>query len=266
MNDVINKKELKKQSRDFRTIANRTLTSDFQMFNNNLKRLLVFIKSNHTIMNYINSCIDNSEVLEPENEYNQVCGTYGCVFENYLSEEEEVAYTFKILEFIVDNNKDCRSYILGYSTSTKYQDKLKGFCDNVIEPFINYIDGNYERIFIEMGMDENAEFKIINNGGQVNIAKDYANINANQINNNDIDLIIKKIKEHIEEIANSEDRLEIIDTSEALQRELKNGKPKKAIIKSFITSLQSKLPNIATAIEVSAAITELINFAQQFLK
>ena len=41
---------------------------------------------------------------------------------------------------------------------------------------------------------------------------------------------------------------------------------KKGRIRSFIASLRSKLPNIGNAIEVTAAITELINFAQGIIK
>ena len=52
LNNLYNKKELKKQSRDFRTIANRTLTSDFQMFNDNLKRLIDYIDNNEIISKY----------------------------------------------------------------------------------------------------------------------------------------------------------------------------------------------------------------------
>ena len=31
---------------------------------------------------------------------------------------------------------------MAYSTSRQYQDKLKGFCDNVVEPLVNHIDSN----------------------------------------------------------------------------------------------------------------------------
>ena len=57
MSELYNKKELKKQSRDFRIISSRTLTSDFQMFGDNLKRLLYFIDNNVIIKKYIESKI-----------------------------------------------------------------------------------------------------------------------------------------------------------------------------------------------------------------
>ena len=51
LSELYDKKELKKQSRDFRTISSRTLTSDFQMFGDNLKRLINFIDNNEIIKN-----------------------------------------------------------------------------------------------------------------------------------------------------------------------------------------------------------------------
>lgn len=266
MSELYNKKELKKQSRDFRTISSRTLTSDFQMFRDNLKRLINFIDNNEIIKKYIDSCISEDDNFKIEDDVNQVCGSYNHIFDSYIDEQQEVSYIYQILKYIVDNNKDCRAYTMAYSTSRQYQDKLKGFCDNVVEPLVNHIDSNYERIFIEMGMDEESKFKIINNGGQVNIAKDDSNINAVQINNSQLDNLVQNVKNKIEDIDDEEIKSEIIDTVEGIQEELKKPEIKKGRIKSFITSLQTKIPSIGTAIEVEAAITELITYAQQFIK
>lgn len=266
MSKLYDKKELKKQSRDFRTIASRTLTSDFQMFGDNLKRLINFIDNNEIIKKYIDSCISENDNFNIEDDVNQVCGSYNNIFDSYIDEQQEVSYIYQILKYIVDNNKDCRAYTMSYSISRQYQDKLKGFCDNVVEPLVNHIDSNYERIFIEMGLDEETKFKIINNGGQVNIAKDDSNINAIQINNSQLDNLIQKVKDKINDIDDEEIKSEIIDTVDGIQEELKKPEIKKGIIKSFISSLQTKLPSIGSAIEVGAAITELITFAQQFIK
>lgn len=266
MNELYDKKELKKQSRDFRTISSRTLTSDFQMFGDNLKRLINFIDNNEIIKKYIDSCISEDDNFKIEDDVNQVCGSYDHIFDSYIDEQQEVSYIYQILKYIVDNNKDCRAYTIAYSPSRQYQDKLKGFCDNVVEPLVNHIDSNYERIFIEMGLDEESKFKIINNGGQVNIAKDDSNINAVQINNSQLDNLVQNVKNKINDIDDEEIKSEIIDTVEGIQEELKKPEIKKGRIKSFITSLQTKIPSIGTAIEVGAAITELITFAQQFIK
>lgn len=266
MNKLYDKKELKKQSRDFRTISSRTLTSDFQMFGGNLKRLINFIDNNEIIKKYIDSCISEDDNFEIEDDVNQVCGSYNYIFDSYIDEQQEVSYIYQILKYIVDNNKDCRTYIMSYSTSRQYQDKLKSFCDNVVEPLVNYIDSNYERIFIEMGIDEESKFEIINNGGQVNIAKDNGKINAVQINDSQLDKLVLNIKSKIDEIEDKETKQEIIDTVEGIQEELKRTELKKGRIKSFISSLNDKLLRIGPTIEVCVAIKELITFAQQFIK
>ena len=197
---------------------------------------------------------------------NQSLAYFTAYCDAWGSKTLSLSRTTELNEDIVDNNKDCRAYTIAYSTSRQYQDKLKGFCDNVVEPLVNHIDSNYERIFIEMGLDEQSKFKIINNGGQVNIAKDDSNINAIQINNSQLDNLVQNVKNKIEDIDDEEIKSEIIDTVEGIQEELKKPAIKKGRIKSFISSLQTKLPSISTAIEVGAAITELITFAQQFIK
>ena len=81
MNELYNKKELKKQSRDFRVISSRTLTSDFQMFGNNLKRLINYIDNNEIIKKYIDSCISENDNFKIEDDVNQVCGSYDYIFD-----------------------------------------------------------------------------------------------------------------------------------------------------------------------------------------
>ena len=260
MSELINKKELKKESREFRTISSRTLTSDFQMFDNNLKRLMNYIDNNSTIKLYIDSCISEDDNFSIEDDVNKVCNSYGFIFESLIDEKKEVSYIYQILKYIVNNDKNCRGYIMFYSPSNKYQDKLKGFCDNVLEPFINYIDENYERIFIEMGYDEDSKYEITINGGQVNIAKDNAFINANQNNYSEIDKLVADIRQNIDKIEDEEIKQDIIDNVEGIQEELRKKDVKKGRIKSFISSLQIILPKIGNIIEVSAAVTELITF------
>ena len=260
MSELYDKKELKKQSRDFRTISSRTLTSDFQMFGDNLKRLINFIDNNEIIKNYIDSCVSEDDDFKIEDDVNQVCGSYNHIFDSYIDEQQEVSYIYQILKYIVDNDKDCRAYTVAYSTSRQYQDKLKGFCDNVVEPLVNHIDSNYERIFIEMGYDEDSKYEITINGGQVNIAKDNAFISANQTNYGEIDKLVANIRQNIDKIEDKEIRQDIIDNVEGIQEELSKKDVKKGRIKSFISSLQIILPKIGNIIEVSAAVTELITF------
>ena len=49
MNNSYNKKDIKKEFRTFKTIASRVLTSEYDTFDNNLKRLLKYISETENI-------------------------------------------------------------------------------------------------------------------------------------------------------------------------------------------------------------------------
>lgn len=266
MDNIFNKKNLKKRSREFRTIASRTLTSDFQMFDDNLKRLINYIDNDSITKEYVKTCIKPDDNFSIEEDVKNVSNGYGqYIFDNNIEEEKEVSYIYQILKYITENNINCRSYIYPYSSSNKYQDKLKGFCDIFVKPLIDYIDENYERIFIEMGYDEESNFNIVINGGQVVLAKDNASVNAVQNNYNQIDHIVDDIKKVIEKISDNELKSEIMDNVEGLQEEIKTNQ-KKGRMKAFVMALENTLPKLGNFIEVTAAITQLITFAQSFIK
>lgn len=268
MNDGINKKEIKNYSRDFRTIASRTLNSNFDAFDSNLKRLIYHIDNNPIIMEYINSCDDKSYEFSIEDDVKDVSNGYGrYIFENYIEEEKEVIYIYKILKFIVENNIKCRGYIIPYSSSNKYQEKLDGFCDNVILPFVNSINGNFERICVEMGFDENKKFDITINGGQVILANDNSSVTAIQNNVNDnIDELIKIIKENLKQsnIDNSI-KQEIIENAEGIQEELKQKNPRKGILKVLGEGLKESIKKVPDVMEFGANVAALIQFLAPFL-
>lgn len=261
MNNIITKKQIKNNSRDFRTVANRVLNSDFDAFDDNLKRLMNHINNNIIIKEYIDSCTQNDDIFDIKEEVEQVSGGYGqYIFESFIDERKELVYTYQLLTYITENNIKFRGYTYPYSSSNKYQDKVKGFNDKVVLPFVNSIDGNYERICVEMGLDETTPFNITINGGQVNIAKDDATINATQNIYSEIDELVNQVKNNIETIDNSDLRNEIIDNIEGLQEELKKNNPKKGIINSIVSSLKLILPKIKSATELFAAITQIIAF------
>lgn len=126
-------------------------------------------------------------------------------------------------------------------------------------PFINEIECNYEGICIEMGLDDNDNYFITNNGGQVNIAKDESTINAIQNNYSKIDKLVDQVKNCINSI-DDELKNEIINNIEGLQEKIKKENPKKGVIKSITDALKNILPKIPMAIELTAAITEIVVF------
>lgn len=111
-----------------------------------------------------------------------------------------------------------------------------------------------------MGLDDNTNFFITNNGGQVNIARDESTINATQNNCSHFDKLVSEIKSNIDSIEDEGLKDEIIDNVEWLQEEIKKEKPKKGVINAVTNSLKNMLPKIPTTIELTAAITEIITF------
>lgn len=264
----INKKEIKQISRDFRTIANRTLNSDYDTFDNNLKRLINYIESIPIIYDYITSCIKDDDNFEIEKDVEEVSNGYGdYIFDSPINEEKEVSYTYQILKCITEKNLTFRTYTIPYSSSSKYQDKVKGFNDKFILPLINYIDGNLERICIEMGFDEDSKYNIYINGGQVNIAKDNARLNATQNNGiAEFDKILNELRNNIKNSEIDESlKIEILDNAEGIKEEVSRDNPRKGILKSFSEGLNQSIKLIPNVMEVSANIATIISFLQPFI-
>ena len=267
MNESVTKKEIKNYSRDFRTIANRTINSDFDVFDGNLKRLINYIDKNTIISQFINSCKDKEEDFNIEEDVEKVSNGYGeYYFDSYIDEKTEVSYTYQILKYITKNNITFRQYTYPYSTSNKYQDKVKGFNDKFILPFVNAINGNFERICVEMGLDEENKYNITINGEQVNIAKDNSIIYANQYNNSDLNEMITKLKDILEKNNIKEEiKNEIMDNAEGILEEVNSGKPRKGRIRSFVEGLKQSAKLVPTVVEVGANIATIISFVQPLI-
>lgn len=267
MNNIVTKKEIKNYSRDFRTIANRTLNSDFDVFDGNLKRLINYIDKNSIISEFINSCKTDEETFDIEGDIKQVSEGYGrYCFDSFIDERKEVSYTYQILKYITENNITFRQYTYPYSTSNKYQDKVKGFNDKFILPFVNAINGNFERICVEMGLDEENKYIITINGEQVNIAKDNSIIYANQNNNSNLNELVNELKNILEENKINEDiKNDIIDNAEGILEEVNSEKPRKGRIKAFIEGLKQSASLVPKVVEIGANIATIISFVQPLI-
>lgn len=267
MNYSFNKKELKNISRKFRGSSSRILNSDFSEFNNNLKRFILLINEEVIIKDYIDNCINEENNFDIESEIKEVSSSYGqAIFDSYIDEKEEISYTYQILKAITDKDIDFRSYAMGYAHSNQYQDMVKGFSERFILPFINYIDEYLERIFTEMGLDENNTYNITINGGQLNISKDNSNLTAIQ-NNNDISDLITELKNNLKNSDISDEiKSEIIENVDGIQEELTRSNPRKGILKSFTEGLKNSVKLIPKAIEITANIATIIQFVAPYIK
>lgn len=263
----LTKKELKKISRDFRIVASRTINAHYEEINNILKMFISFIDDSELISSYIRSI--DVDKMNIENEVNEVLESYGrIIFDTGKCPDEEIVYTYRILKYLVEKKVDIISISMGYGDSNKYQDKVKGFGTRVILPFANYIESYLCDIFTDMGFDEEGNFMITVKGGQVNIAKDKATINANQYNNIDLTELNKltgEIKGLLTEKISPQEREFIRDNVEAIEEELKKENPKRGLIKTAIKGLEDSLPRIVKSVELTGAITSIIQFAMAML-
>lgn len=264
MNSTYNKKDIKNSSSDFRTYSNRLLNSTYDTMDNNLKRFILFIESNDLIKEYLISLENKYSDFNIENDISQV--SYNEGFKEYLNFDEETTYSYQILKYIVNNEICYRKYVGAYSHSNNFNDMVKAFNDKFVLPFINNVNRYFERICVEMGLDENSNYYITNNGGQINISKDNSILNATQNNYNEVDKLVETIRNEIDTISDEEIKQEVLDNVEGIQEELKKEDIKKGRVKAFISSLNNAIPKFGTAIEIAAATTELITFAQNFIK
>lgn len=155
--------------------------------------------------------------------------------------------------------------VLGYSTSKKYQDKVKGFNDRVVMVLIRHIERYLTKIGIDMGVDERITYSITVENGQVNIASDNSVINAtNTISTTDYDKLIRLIGE-VEENAkgiSEKDNETLVSSLDVIKEEVKSPNPRKSFLKTAI----SGLTGIKSTTEFAAAITALIQFMQSIIQ
>lgn len=261
----LNRAELRKIIYDFNSISNRLLQSNFQDYNAVLLKFIDFIKNSELIYEYIKGCGECEQDLEKE--FKEVQSSYGrAIFSLGTLDNEEVCNVFAILSYIVENEiKIHYDVALGYSNSSKYQDKVKGFNDRVVMVLIRHIERYLTKIGIDMGIDEKVTYSITVENGQVNIANDNSTITStNTIHTVEyeklIDLIgeVKKSSKGI----SKEDHETLLSSIDVIKEEIKSPNPRKPFLRTAITGLKG----LKNTTEFAAAIAALIQFVQPFIK
>lgn len=261
----INKKDLRKISRAFRSIANRIINVHYQEFNSILRMFLDYIESTKLISDYINSIV--VEEMDIDKEVGEVTRSYGrVIFETGTNVDEEIVYTYRILKHLNDNNIAIQSFGSSYSHSNKFQDMAKGFGYRVILPFVNHIEDYLTEIAIDMGFDEEEKYMINVNSGQaqVNIANDNSTITATQTNDihgGELDNLVMSIKALLTNDIPQDEKELINDNIEIVQAELKKDNPKRGFLKvawSGIETAMEKVPKAVTLIENIGKLKALV--------
>ncbi len=261
----INKKELKIISYDFNCVGNRVIRAAYDEFQSVLKIFLKYIDETEIIKDYISVCKRNG--YDVEKEVKSVSLSWGReVLDLGITQEEEIFTVYSVLKYIDDKNIDIVELGRGYTSSNKYRDIVKEFNNRVTLVLIQYIAAYLTKIGIEMGYDEEEKYMITINGGsgvQVNISKDNSTINAvqnNGINTEELDNLIKSIRESLNNDIPEEEKEMIEENIETIKQELSNNSPKKGLIKSCILGLKNVVESIPKAIILCKNIEILIEY------
>ena len=257
----LNKKELRKLSFEFNSMSNRLLRSSYQEFNHTLKRFLGYIDDIDLINGYIQSCArDNFDVRKAVEEINSNNGRG--ILDLGNTDEEEVYTVYNTLLYIAENGFNYYTIGRSYSGKKNYNEIIKDFNDKFSYILIIHISGYLTKIGIEMGIDEEVNYMITNNGGQVNISRDRSTINATQnigAQSDDIVRLVGEINRLLSTLEVPQEQKEIIgDSVETIKNEMQSISPKKGLIKTCITGLKSAILGLPTAIELCNNVNQLV--------
>ncbi len=258
----IDKKQLKILSLEFRTIANRLINCHWQTGLDLLTKFISYIDDNEIIRDYVQSYVNPDDFKDYTYRPNMIFCSMG------ETKQKEISFTYQFLKYIVNNCQSnfYRDFAHGYAQGAN--DSVKEFCNRIILPFVNYIEGYLTEIGIQMGYDENTQFTINVSGGnpQLNIVNGKGELTATQsigIDTKQLECIIEEIRNTIStESFGSEDLEVISDSLEAIKAELRSLKPKKGMLRTALNGL--KMINGST--QFVAAVTTLIQFVNSSIQ
>ena len=210
------------------------------------------------INNYICGC--GSCDWNLEEEIKKVQGSYGrLIFSLGETDEEEVRNVYAVLRFLVETNNSVYCGVaIGYSSSSKWQDKIKGFNERFVMVLIRHVERYLTKIGIDMGIDEKNVYNVTVQNGQAIIANDNSTVTATThigVNANELERLIAAVRTKMDTLTDT-DKEAASESLEVIEAEIVSEKPKKSMIKTAITSLQA----IKGVAEFGAAVSALIQF------
>lgn len=247
---------------DFNSISNRLLQANYNDHTGVMSKFVAFIKATPIIYDYILDC--GTCNWNMDEEFQEISQSYGrLIFSLGNTNEEEVRNVFAILEYVAENDVNvCNAIAAGYTSSTKYQERVKAFNDRVVMVLIRHIESYLTKAGIDMGIDEKITYSITVSNGQVNIASDNATITAT--NNGAIDLAqLDTLISNVRTAASiTGDEAEVlVDSLEVIEEQVKSDNPKKSFIKTAVAGIKT----VKGTAEFAAAVTALLEFLQTVL-
>ncbi|VEP16115.1 hypothetical protein H1P_4050006 [Hyella patelloides LEGE 07179] len=179
----LTKTELRKISREFRTIASRLLRTEYKQGMSNLKRFVAFIEENKII----------NEFIQEHNKYNfheEIYDSNGFAVIPDDSKSHEISYVYQLLkahlEECKNNGKDI-GYVnlaMHFGRSKKFQETVDNFGKNVISPFVSHVEGYLTDLQIDMGDEDQTKISIQVHGDNYggNLGNTMSETNIDQSN------------------------------------------------------------------------------------
>ena len=260
----INKKELRKISRRFRTLASNVMNAYFGEQTDALIEFIDYVKGTSLIFDYVESLAYDIEGLE--SELDKIASSYGSKALELGADSRRRTYLlYRAFDYIALKKLSTTDFGRYYAHSKKYQDMAIAFGDRLIYPFVIEIEEYIKDIATDMGFDNDSSYYItINSSGvQVNIAEHGSTVNAEQgniINKEEIFRAIKNVEDAIETIGNSESKSVLKQNLEIVKNEVQEVQPKKAILTSafntmkFIATTVALTPDLAEGIKLLASV------------
>lgn len=148
---------------------------------------------------------------------------------------------------------------MGYSSSSKWQDKIKGFNERFVMVLIRHVESYLTKVGIDMGIDEKNIYNVAVQNGQAIIANENSSVTATTnigATANDIEQLIAAVRTKMDTFTSDEDKEAASESLEVIEAEVTSEKPKKSMIKTAIASLQA----IKGTVEFGSAVAALIQF------
>ena len=223
-----------------------------------LAKFVKYMDSTPIINYYICGC--GSCDWNLEEEIKKVQGSYGrLIFSLGETDEEEVRNVYAVLRFLVETNNSAYCGVaMGYSSSSKWQDKIKGFNERFVMVLIRHVERYLTKTGIDMGIDEKNVYNVTVQNGQAIIANDNSTVTATThivVNANELERLIAAVRTKMDTLTDT-DKETASESLEVIEAEIVSENPKRSMIKTAITSLQA----IKGVAEFGAAVSALIQF------
>ena len=244
----ISKKELRKISRKFRTLASNVMNSYYGEQNANLEEMINYIEQTSLIKEYLHSL--EYDVDDLDDLLNTISNSYGRKVLNLGNDSNKRTYLlYRAFSFITGNNLPTYTFGWYYAGSNKYQDMAKAFGDRMVYPFVLEVENYMKDISTDMGYDENNALYNIN-----------VNSSGVQVNIEEVIKAINNVEDLIKGMEDDNSKSILNQNLDNIKNEIKQKHPKKEVLTTclksmhFITTSVALIPDLALGIKMPASL------------